>query len=405
VVTIPLENNYNSWAMVAFCILAFLQAPLRDSLKKVTQHRYWILSVLFFSWLCATWLWDTGGGFTIKYIESYSIFLFLPFVMTALPRLPAKNVILACYAFIAIIVIVCTTCFIKSYLEYRVTGDSRVFYYHYLGYQMGLNAVYLSNYCIASIIWLLFYRFVYQGPQPVKLSLTLTTLISIYLSVAIFFLSSKLSYALFVVMIVFMTIYIGYIKKMLYKSLLIIVIAGAAVALLTENLYYLRWRLSELEFKKYEGPQDNQNGLAVRMVTWQSAAELIKDRPVLGYGLKGAGDELVKKYREKDFQIGIPERFNSHNQYMETALRSGLIGLVVLLLLLYFPLRTGIREKKLLLVLIVLHFMLVSMVEGILEYQQELVFYWFFILLFYYHYPQHTNRQQADAVAELKTSS
>lgn len=405
VITIPLNNNYNSWATVAFCIVSFFQLPLRESLKKITQHRYWILSAVFFFWLCATWFWDLGGGFSIKYVESYSIFLFLPLVMTAMPRLPAKHVVLACFVFIATIVIVCAICFIKSYLEYRVTADSRVLYYHYLGYQMGLNAVYLSNYCIAAIAWLAYYRFLYKGPRPFVLSATLTLILCTYLSISLLFLSSKLSLVLFILMAIFMCLYIGYKRKMLLKSLLVMVMLAGCIVLLTENLYYLRWRFSELQLKKYEGSQDDQNGLAVRRVTWQSALELIEKRPVLGYGLKGAGDALVEKYKEKDFQVGIPLRFNSHNQYMETTLRSGLIGLAFLLLLLYFPLRSAIRERRLLLLLIVLHFMLVSLVEGILEYQQELVFYWFFILLFYFHYPDGKTKETVPSITEPKNPS
>ncbi|MDF2190805.1 O-antigen ligase family protein [Paraflavitalea sp. CAU 1676] len=387
IITIPLENNYNSWAMVAFCVISFFHTPFPTSLQIAWRHKYWILCLLFFFWLCATWFWDSSGGFSIKYMESYSIFLFLPFVMTAMPRLPARVVIGACYLFVATIVVICIICLVKSYIDFRHTGDSRFFFYHYLGYQMGLNAVYLSNYCTTSIAWLLFFHFLYEGQKPIRVTLLVVLPVCAFLLTVVFLLASKMGIFVFLLVMLSLLIYIGYRKKALLKSLLVIIVMGGVVFFLSDNLYYLRWRLSELRLNKYTGSVDDQNGLAVRRLTWESALELWKERPVLGYGLKGAGDALVKKYEEKHFQLGVPERYNSHNQYLETAIRSGAIGLLILLALIAIPLWSAIRQKKTLLLLVILHFMLVCLVETAMEYQQELTFYWFFIFLFYYHYP------------------
>jgi O-antigen ligase len=202
-----------------------------------------------------------------------------------------------------------------------------------------------------------------------------------------FLLSSKLSLALVLVLILFMAFYIGYRNKILFRTFILLAFTIILSAVLARNLDYLNWRISGLKFKEYTGPDDNQNGFALRLTTWQSAIELISEKPILGYGLKGANDALVEKYEEKNFTMGIPERYNSHNQFLETTLKSGIIGLVLLLLLIGVPLVSSIRKQQFLLTIMILHFVLVSMVEGTMEIQQELIFYWFFIFLFYYHYP------------------
>src|SRR5882724_10019624 len=181
VITIPLHNLVNSWALLIFFTVAFFTSAFTGGLKKAAQQRYWMLSAAFYLWLAATWFWDSSGGFSIKYIESYGILLFLPFVLAVMPRLSAKELMMICAAFVGSIIVVCTICLVKSYLEYRETGKTIVFYYHYLGYQMGLNAIYLSNYCIACITWLLYYRFLYGGPKPFKLSLFATIAICLFL--------------------------------------------------------------------------------------------------------------------------------------------------------------------------------------------------------------------------------
>src|SRR6266700_4145961 len=165
VITIPLNNKINSWALLIFVTTAFFTGIFTGGLKKLLTNRYWIIPVLFFFWQAATWFWDTTGGFSIKDIEGYGIFLCLPVILTILPRLSAREVIMTCGAFIASIIIVCLICLVKSFFEYRQTGDTRVFFYHYLGYQMGLNAIYLSNYSIACITWVLYYQFLYTGKK------------------------------------------------------------------------------------------------------------------------------------------------------------------------------------------------------------------------------------------------
>lgn len=153
-----------------------------------------------------------------------------------------------------------------------------------------------------------------------------------------------------------------------------------------------------MELKMYSGSADDQNGLAARLLIWASALELIKKKPVIGYGLVQSKEELIKKYQEKGFQIGVKERYNVHNQYLESMLSAGIVGLLLFVGLLFYPLRAACKERKLLLLLVVLHYMLQSLVESTLTVQQELIFFWFFIWLFYFHLPP--NGRPAPTISE-----
>lgn len=386
VASIPLHNNWNSLAIVSFCLATAIQQPVRASIENLRRDNYWKLTTLFFLWLAATWFWDSTGGFPMKYLEPSASFVFLPLVMAMMPRLSAKELAIACYSFIASVTVVCIICLVKSYVEYGQAHDYRVFFYHYLGYQMGLNAIYLSNYCIACIAWLLYLRFVYKGEKIYIPPYWLTILTCIFLFLMMFLLSSKMSLALLFLLIVFMALYIGYKRKVLIYTLSVMILLMISGWFLTQKFHYLSWRINTTELKKYSGSEDDNNGLALRVTTWISAVELIKEKPLLGYGLRGANEALVSRYREIDFQPGIAERFNSHNQFMETTLRSGIIGLILLLAVLAVPFISAIRQNKFLLTLMIVHFVLVSMVEGTLEIQQEFSFYLFFIFLFHCHY-------------------
>ncbi|MBO9573777.1 MAG: hypothetical protein J7497_16445, partial [Chitinophagaceae bacterium] len=155
--TIPLANNLNSIAIVLFVIACVIQQPLKIAAAQLKRSRFWILPVIYYLWLACTFFWDTTGGFTIKQLEHYAILLFVPPALAIIPEINYKHLKYACIAFIAVTVAVCFICLFKSYNEYQVTKDYRVFYYHYLAGQMDLNAIFLSNFCLASVVWLFYF--------------------------------------------------------------------------------------------------------------------------------------------------------------------------------------------------------------------------------------------------------
>jgi O-antigen ligase len=138
----------------------------------------------------------------------------------------------------------------------------------------------------------------------------------------------------------------------------------------------------------YRGQQDDQNGIAIRLFMWKTTVNLIKQKPLLGYGLKGGRITLLDNYRKKGFDLGANANYHSHNQYLESALMAGIPATLILVAFVFFALRHAIRQKNFLLILMVCHFMIQSLFEATFEVQHELVFYIFFIFLFYYHAPE-----------------
>jgi O-antigen ligase len=72
----------------------------------------------------------------------------------------------------------------------------------------------------------------------------------------------------------------------------------------------------------------------IRISLWSDAFEVFKDAPLFGYGI---GDGLNTK-------AGLL-RLNAHNQYLETATQTGIVGLVSLFLILLIPLIISIRDR------------------------------------------------------------
>jgi O-antigen ligase len=381
-ITIPLHNNINSYAIVFFCTAAAISCI--GSRIRVRSPWLLVTGLCFLSWMALTFFWDSSGGFTVKSIEGYAGFLFFPLFLSIIPLVSLNTIRQVCLAFIVSVTVVCLICLVLSIFEYQKTGDSRLFYYHYLSQQLQLNAIFLSNYCTAGIGWLLYFWFV-RSPAPAKPAPGWIIAWCIVLFSFVFLLSSKLVIFLMLLIIACFLVYIGKRRNQLAQMMIVLAVVIGTAALAVNKLYYLRWRLSVTELKNYSGDIDNQNGLAARLLMWRSTAELIGKRPVEGYGLRGAPRELFKKFEEKKFNIGIENRYNSHNQYLQTALSSGLIGLGLFLAFLGVAWARAIKYKNLLMVVLLLHFMIISIVESTLEVQQELIFFLFFILFFYFH--------------------
>ena len=397
--TIPLSisNNDNnsllsSWGFVLFCIAAFFSAFNRESKSRISSPGLWMLSMIFFLWLAVSYFWDYSGGFSIKDLEGYALFFFVPILLAVIPKIPAKKIAWTCLSFVFSTTVVTIICLVKAYLDFKIYGDSRIFYYHYLSMQVGINAIYLSGYCVTSITWLLYFGYV--NNKLVKLNKSVVIILCAYLSFIVFLLSSKMVISILLLMLVFFILYIGFLKKKLGMAVLLLVMIAIAGVIAVNKLPYLRWRIAVTQMKEYNGEKDDQNGVAVRLVIWKSAIELIRERPLLGYGIRGAKKAMQEKYEAKHFEVGLKNKFNCHNQYLETTLRSGIIGFAIFLSILIIALLKGIRQKNFLLLVLLLHFMCTSVVESTLEVQRGLIFFFFFIFLFFYHSPEPGSQQR-----------
>lgn len=386
VATIPLSNQWNSIAIIVFAGVCVLGQPLAETTGRLKQSKFWVLPVLIYLWLAASFLWDSSGGYSIKDLERYSILLFIPPVMAGVKQIPVKHIWHACFAFVAITAVVCLICLVRSYNEYQVTQDSRVFYYHYLSEQMQLNAIFLSNYCLASIVWVMYYSFVEKTGKS-ALQIILLSLTAAFLFGMILMLSSKLIIALTMIIVIAFLLVVGYTRGFLLRSLLIAALIIAAGFFAVKNFSYLNYRINVTEIKTYAGEQDDQNGVAIRLFMWKTALGHIAEKPWLGYGIRGAKHTTLDKYAKTGFDIGVRGNYHSHNQYLESALMGGIPGGILFILFLVFAFRHAFAARNFLLLLLLCHFAVQSVFESTFEVQHEQVFYIFFIFLFYYHAP------------------
>ncbi|MBC7410863.1 MAG: O-antigen ligase family protein [Bacteroidia bacterium] len=75
----------------------------------------------------------------------------------------------------------------------------------------------------------------------------------------------------------------------------------------------------------------------MRKLIWQDAITLIKQKP-LGYTTGDVDSALVIQYIKTENALATQKHLNAHNQFLQTTLALGIVGLLTLLSLLYYPL-------------------------------------------------------------------
>lgn len=132
------------------------------------------------------------------------------------------------------------------------------------------------------------------------------------------------------------------------------------------------------------GKSNGESSTDLRLGTWQSALELIKESPYVGYG---SGETSIRiqeqnKIDRKDFLVkrGLN---NAHNQYLNDMVSTGLIGLLAIFIVIFYPLLKFKRNLSKSFRFFQFMFAFNLMFDSILNSQSGVVFYSFFAALLF----------------------
>lgn len=112
---------------------------------------------------------------------------------------------------------------------------------------------------------------------------------------------------------------------------------------------------------------ENFSGFTIRLAEWHCAADVIKSNLWLGTGVTDAQDKLMESYQRNGFRVGLERKFNAHNQFLQTLMTTGIPGLLALLLIFIFLLRSAYRQGNVYFAMIVVYFFLSMITESMLE--------------------------------------
>ena len=142
---------------------------------------------------------------------------------------------------------------------------------------------------------------------------------------------------------------------------------------------YSSIRIKNLFINNQADRSDTEN----RIVLWKNAYCAIENSPsqILGAGLSNSQELLNMCYEESKF-FGLESEYNTHNQFLQTWLETGYLGLLLFFSILFYLAYQAFRKNNYLLLLTLIIFVLFFSTESILERQLGITVFLSFSLLF-----------------------
>ena len=115
-----------------------------------------------------------------------------------------------------------------------------------------------------------------------------------------------------------------------------------------------------------------------RLIVWKAGIEVIKEHPVFGVGTGDVKDALLSEYQKENKVLVYNMRLNAHNQYLQTYIALGILGVLLLLIYLVIPGWVAFRRIHFIYFSFLAVFTFNILVESMLEVQAGVIYYAFF---------------------------
>jgi O-antigen ligase len=161
-----------------------------------------------------------------------------------------------------------------------------------------------------------------------------------------------------------------------YRKVLYPVIIVGAIVLFTNNR-----RMSELLNVESYNKISTNFSTGIRIGVYKCSLKLVKENWILGYGLGDSQDALNSCYYEYD-ELLYKDKYNSHNQYLDILLKSGIIGLLFFLFFLFSNIRNCFKRKDLIAFCVLLFYAFNFLTENILARQTGIILFYFLICFY-----------------------
>jgi O-antigen ligase len=167
----------------------------------------------------------------------------------------------------------------------------------------------------------------------------------IYIIIIVILLSSKLGLLFLAVSVPYFFYNMFPLKNHYWRYALLTIVIACLAGLVNKNEVLInRFRSIYTDpFKR--DPVKGFNTFSGRIMFWRCSIGIISNNPILGVGVGDAQHHLDECYVRYEPTTNSPDflgRFNTHNQFLQTSIETGLIGLCILILFFIVTARNSI---------------------------------------------------------------
>lgn len=371
---------------LAFWLINFREVNFQKLFK--WNRLYWLVLMFLILILQISYSVDLNQG--QKDIIRFLPFLVFPLIFRTIKPFDKKERLLIIKIFIhslSIFLIVCLITAISRQIGFWGRGGIFNWYYFYRYDFLEVfsqHPTYLSMFTLLSLSFLLFWK------SQLSLSKKIFFLTLLTQGFAIILYGSRIAYIIFFIItaiyffkdlisrkginrIRYITIYSACFFGIIFLAFNIPIVKERILFTLG---YKYDYKFNNKEFVKNNAPEEQG-----RLLLWQDALDLIKERPIFGYGTGATREVLLQKYKEEEHTLFLEKRYNAHNSYLELLLSGGFVLLFYYLSVLLLLFLNSYRKGD----LVLLSFSLIIAISSITEtlfIAQGIIFLSFFYCFF-----------------------
>ena len=357
---------------------------------------FFISCVLFYLIQAAGLIYTHDQHLTIRHLEAKSALVIIPMALSFNGYLTNafRQRVMKYYCFIMVGAI--TYCLVYAILKYQSSADNSIFFYHNLVAPVLRHAIQFSIFLLRGLVFLL----ESLNKKEDLINRRIQYGMIMYFIFFLFLLSSKLVIIYTIVYLLFYCIRAARTNahaRLRILITLVICLAAVSTLLVTHNPISRRFYeivtgdVGVIREKSFH-PGNYFNGLQFRLLQWRFVREILNEDHawLIGVSAGDAQAAIDKKYIEANMYVGNAAKkdhgflgYNTHNQFLESVLQSGIPGLLVFVLICLAMILMIIRRKNAELTAVIILLLAYSFNESVFETQYGLILFTFFPLFLF----------------------
>ena len=383
---IPISNEIARYILVAIVVVFIFHFLMgkRESTNTASNKKWFILSIssLYVLYIFGM-IYSQNTEYGLFDLETKLSILIFPILFFFIDKaLFQKDVIREIKSAFVIGALFSTLLlFIQAVGRYTQSHEIREFYYATLSYK--IHPSYIALYLVFSVSILLNEVLSSHSSSFKKNSFRIVLLI--WFSFILVLLSSKAGFISIWALFVLYFLFFGIVKKSWKMPSIYLVVLSVLLIVFLKMFPNMSNRIhiaSNSVLTEQEGGNQQLNtqheGSQVRMEVWKISIGLIQNKPIFGYGTGDVKDVLADACIQNNFEYAAKSKMNCHNQFLQTSISIGIVGLLALLYFFLFPLWIAFKEKSIVLFSFISIVAVNCLFESMLERQFGLMFIAFF---------------------------
>lgn len=375
--TFLFKSSINSFFIILLTLSFFFKLNLKSYFLSVIKQKITLVFAGFYLITVLSYLNSENHAASIKEMVLKLPFLIFPVILGSIDWTYFRIRVVLIW-FVSVVFLVSLYCFFYTYFHIfkpdlfdmnAIMAHDWAYFSFILPNAIDIHPVYFSLFLATSLLIIYFLVKNNNLYNPWKAFIP-GFILSFYFLAYMALLSSRTSlFALLFVFVAWVTMDLwnkGYAKFILIFWFLILILFG--------GLY--------LNFPYFRGKLDNFSGVSTRSQIWTSAYQVIRDNFIFGTGTGDVKENLRAAYRAEGFQEGLNETYNAHNQYIQTTVALGVIGLFALLSVFWRIARDSIDNYNMLALSFLCFFSICCLTEALLSRQHGVAAFCFFTCFF-----------------------